>query len=153
MHHYEYSIMRNICILIFISALIACSDKNQDKSQVGLNSEQNVMRIEDREKSLLAISEPKVTNNKEFESNDSPQISCSDKNITEWYGFDETTDEPKCKTVQSFKLTSYKCDISKNAFGTDADAVLLESENQRIFIYSDQKVCNEVLEIRNSNAP
>ncbi|MDF2416286.1 hypothetical protein GWP85_02010 [Acinetobacter beijerinckii] len=139
--------------LIFISTLLACSDKNQDKSQVGLNSEQNVMRIEDREKPLLAISEPKVTNNKEFESNDSPQISCSDKNITEWYGFDETTDEPKCKTLQSFKLKSYKCDISKNAFGTDADAVLLESENQRIFIYSDQKVCNEVLEIRNSNAP
>ena len=64
--------MRNICILIFISALIACSDKNQNKSQVGLNSDQNVMRIEDREKPLLAISEPTVTNNKEFESNDSP---------------------------------------------------------------------------------
>lgn len=144
--------MRNICILIFISALIACSDKNQNKSQVGLNSEQNVIRIEDREKPLLAISESKVTK-REFESNDSPQISCSDKNIIEWYGFDETTDEPKCKTVQSFKLTSYKCDISKNAFGTDEDAVLLENESQRIFIYSDQKVCNEVLEIRNSNAP
>lgn len=144
--------MRNICILIFISALIACSDKNQNKSQVGLNSEQNVIRIEDREKPLLAISESKVTK-REFESNDSPQISCSDKNIIEWYGFDETTDEPKCKTVQSFKLTSYKCDISKNAFGTDEDAVLLENESQRIFIYSDQKVCNEVLEIRNSNVP
>lgn len=144
--------MRNICILIFISALIACSDKNQNKSQVGLNSEQNVIRIEDREKPLLAISESKVTK-REFESNDSPKISCSDKNITEWYGFDETTDEPKCKTVQSFKLTSYKCDISKNAFGTDEDAVLLENGSQRIFIYSDQKVCNEVLEIRNSNAP
>lgn len=144
--------MRNICILIFISALIACSDKNQNKSQVGLNSEQNVIRIEDREKPLLAISESKVTK-REFESNDSPQISCSDKNIIEWYGFDETTDEPKCKTVQSFELTSYKCDISKNAFGTDEDAVLLENESQRIFIYSDQKVCNEVLEIRNSNVP
>ena len=144
--------MRNICILIFISALIACSDKNQNKSQVGLNSEQNVIRIEDREKPLLAISESKVTK-REFESNDSPQISCSDKNIIEWYGFDETTDEPKCKTVQSFKLTSYKCDISKNAFGTDEDAVLLENGSQRIFIYSDQKVCNEVLEIRNSNVP
>lgn len=144
--------MRNICILIFISALIACSDKNQNKSQVGLNSEQNVIRIEDREKPLLAISESKVTK-REFESNDSPKILCSDKNITEWYGFDETTDEPKCKTVQSFKLTSYKCDISKNAFGTDEDAVLLENGSQRIFIYSDQKVCNEVLEIRNSNAP
>ncbi|ATU44057.1 hypothetical protein CS557_00520 [Acinetobacter junii] len=144
--------MRNICILIFISALIACSDKNQNKSQVGLNSEQNVIRIEDREKPLLAISESKVTK-REFESNDSPKISCSDKNITEWYGFDETTDEPKCKIVQSFKLTSYKCDISKNAFGTDEDAVLLENGSQRIFIYSDQKVCNEVLEIRNSNAP
>lgn len=142
----------SLSCLVFTSALIACSDKNQNKSQVGLNSEQNVIRIEDREKPLLAISEPKVTN-KELESNDSPQISCSDKNITEWYGFDETTDEPKCKTVQTFKLTSYKCNISKNAFGTDEDAVLLENGSQRIFIYSDQKVCNEVLEIRNSNAP
>jgi hypothetical protein len=142
----------SLSCLVFTSALIACSDKNQNKSQVGLNSEHNIIRIEDREKPLLAISESKVTK-REFESNDSPKISCSDKNITEWYGFDETTDEPKCKTVQSFKLTSYKCDISKDAFGTDEDAVLLENESQRIFIYSDQKVCNEVLEIRNSNAP
>lgn len=142
----------SLSCLVFTSALVACSDKNQNKSQVGLNSEHNIIRIEDREKPLLAISESKVTK-REFESNDSPKISCSDKNITEWYGFDETTDEPKCKTVQSFKLTSYKCDISKNAFGTDEDAVLLENGSQRIFIYSDQKVCNEVLEIRNSNAP
>lgn len=70
----------SLSCLVFISALIACSNKNQDKSQVGLNSEQNVIRIEDREKPLLAISEPKVTN-KELESNDSPQISYSDKVI------------------------------------------------------------------------
>ena len=80
----------SLSCLVFTSALIACSDKNQNKSQVGLNSEHNVIRIEDREKPLLAISESKVTK-REFESNDSPKISCSDKNITEWYGFDETT--------------------------------------------------------------
>ncbi len=48
----------SLSCLVFTSTLIACSDKNQDKSQVGLNSEQNVMRIEDTEKPLLAISEP-----------------------------------------------------------------------------------------------
>lgn len=112
------------------------------------------MRIEDKEKFPFAISQPKVTNDKWFEGNDGSQIdqiSCSNKSIKEWYGFDEAADEPKCKTVKSFKLTSYKCDISKNAFGTDKDAILLENENQLVFIYSNQKICNEMLEIRNSN--
>jgi hypothetical protein len=148
--------MKNIYILIFISALIACSDKNQDKPQVGLNSEQNVMRIEDKKKSPLAIGESKVTNDKEFESNDSPQIdqiSCSNKNITEWYGFDEAAAEPKCEVVKNFKLPFYKCNVSKNAFGADKDAILLENQDQRIFVYSNYKDCNEILEIRNSNAP
>ena len=60
--------------LIFISTLLACSDKNQDTPQIDLNSEQNVMRIEDKEKFPFAISEPKVTNDKWFEGNDSSQI-------------------------------------------------------------------------------
>jgi len=39
----------SLSCLVFTSALIACGDKNQNKSQVGLNSEHNVIRIEDRE--------------------------------------------------------------------------------------------------------
>lgn len=81
------------------------------------------------------------------------QISCSNKNITEWYGFDESVAEPKCEVVKNFKLPSYKCDVSKNAFGADKDAILLENQEQRIFVYSNSIDCIEMLEIRNSNAP
>ena len=67
--------------------------------------------------------------------------------------FDEAAAEPKCEVVKNFKLLSYKCDVSKNAFGADKDAILLENQDQRIFVYSDSKDCNEMLEMRNSNAP
>lgn len=50
-----------------------------------------------------------------------------------------------------FKLITYKCDISKNAFGADKDDILLENQDKRIFAYSSAKECNDMLEIRNSN--
>ncbi|SPL72535.1 hypothetical protein [Acinetobacter stercoris] len=154
--------MKNIYILIFISALVACNDKNQDKVQSGLNNEQNIMYTDENEKQSLVtnealpVSESKViTDNVAVidDSNQTSQISCLNQNITEWYGFDEAASEPKCDVVKNFKLQSYKCDVSKNAFGADKDAILLENQDQRIFIYSDSKGCNEILEIRNSNAP
>ena len=101
----------------------------------------------------IVTTEPLVVSEITKESDQSIQISCLNQDITEWYGFDEATDEPKCKTVKSFKLTSYRCDISKNAFGADKDAILVENQEQRIFVYSNSKDCNEILEIRNSNAP
>jgi hypothetical protein len=140
----------------------ACSDKSQDKTQNSSNNEPNVMNTEVQEQppagtsDVLSVSETKENVNKIVttkESDQSDQITCSNKNITEWRGFDEATDEPKCKTVKSFKLTSYRCDISKNAFGADKDAILVENQEQRIFVYSNSKDCNEILEIRNSNAP
>jgi len=154
--------MKNIYILIFISALIACSDKNQDKAQSSSNNEPNVMQADVYEQQssttseALPVSESKVVADNVAVTKDSiqtSQISCSNQNITEWYGFDEAAVEPKCDVVKNFKLPSYKCDVSKNAFGADKDAILLENQDQRIFVYSDSKDCNEMLEIRNSNAP
>ncbi|KCZ37924.1 hypothetical protein J802_2870, partial [Acinetobacter baumannii 45002_9] len=43
--------------------------------------------------------------------------------------------------------------ISKNAFGASKDAILLENQDKRIFVYSTSKDCNEMLEVRNANAP
>lgn len=154
--------MKNIYILIFISTLIACSDKSQDKIQNGSENELNVMNTKAQGQQTIDASEPlTVSETKENvdkpvttkEGDQAAQISCSNQNITEWYGFDESVAEPKCEVVKNFKLPSYKCDISKNAFGADKDAILLENQEQRIFVYSDSIDCIEMLEIRNSNAP
>lgn len=151
--------MKNIYILIFISTLIACSDKSQDKIQNGSENELNTkaqgqQTIDASEP--LTVSETKENVDKPVttkEGDQAVQISCSNQNITEWYGSDESVAEPKCEVVENFKLPSYKCDISKNAFGADKDAILLENQEQRIFVYSNSIDCIEMLEIRNSNAP
>ncbi|MDV2947013.1 hypothetical protein RZ540_10835, partial [Acinetobacter baumannii] len=57
------------------------------------------------------------------------------------------------RLLKNFQLTAYKCDISKNAFGASKDAILLENQDKRIFVYSTSKDCNEMLEVRNANAP
>lgn len=154
--------MKNIYILIFVSTLIACSDKNQDKAQISSNKEPNAMHVDVHEQQssatseALPVSESKVTIDKMAETkggDQENQISCLNQNITDWYGFDETNAEPKCENLKNFKLVSYKCDISKDAFGSDKDAILLENQDQRIFAYSNAKDCNEMLEIRNSNEP
>ncbi|MDO7219099.1 hypothetical protein [Acinetobacter nosocomialis] len=154
--------MKNIYILIFIGALIACSNKDQEKTANSLNHESDVIHAEVYEQRSPAISEvspesePKVIADKVVDTKENVQenqISCLNKNITDWYGFDEASAEPKCDNLRNFRLTTYKCDISKNAFGADKDALLLENQDKRIFAYSNSKDCNEMLEIRNSNAP
>ncbi len=154
--------MKNIYILIFIGALFACSNKDQEKTPSSLNNESNVIHTEVYEQQspaiseALPVSEPTVITDKVIDTKDdvqANQISCLNKNITDWYGFDEANAEPKCENLSNFRLTSYKCDISKNAFGSNKDALLLENQDKRIFAYSNAKDCNEILEIRNSNAP
>ncbi|OTH00103.1 hypothetical protein [Acinetobacter sp. ANC 4973] len=154
--------MKNIYILIFISTLIACSSKSQDKTQGSSNNEQTVINTEAQEQQpidtseALAVSEPKEAVDKAVatkESDQAVQISCSNQNIKEWYGFNEVFEEPKCQKVNKLSLISYKCEVSKNAFGADNDAILLENNEQRVFAYSSLKDCKEALEIRNSNAP
>lgn len=145
--------MKNIYILIFIGALMACSDKSPDKTQHDANHKSDVVQT-DKNQSGSAVSEKKENADKALKTADQVGgISCLNPNITEWYGFDEAVTEPKCEVVKNFKLSAYKCDISKNAFGADKDAILLENPDKRIFVYSTSKDCNEMLEIRNSNAP
>lgn len=145
--------MKNIYILIFIGALMACSDKSPDKTQHDANHKSDVVQT-DKNQSGSAVSEKKENADKTLKTADQVgEISCSNPNITELYGFDEAVTEPKCEVVKNFKLSAYKCDISKNAFGADKDAILLENQDKRIFVYSTSKDCNEMLEIRNSNAP
>ncbi|NUG24213.1 hypothetical protein [Acinetobacter lactucae] len=150
--------MKNIYILIFIGALMACSDKSPHKTQNDSNRETGVVHAEVNQSysvvsGALPVSENKENTVKTKEADQRAQISCSNPNIAQWYGFDEAVTEPKCEVLNSFKLSAYKCDISKNAFGADKDAILLENQDKRIFIYSTSKDCNEILEIRNSNAP
>ncbi|MEQ1065512.1 hypothetical protein ABLB96_03445 [Acinetobacter sp. XH1741] len=145
--------MKNIYILIFIGALMACSDKSPDKTQHDAHHKSNVMQV-DENQSGSAVSEKKESADKAVKTVDQAgEISCSNPNITQWYGFNESVAEPKCEVVKNFQLSAYKCDISKNAFGENKDAILLENQDKRIFVYSTSKDCNEMLEIRNANGP
>ncbi|MEI1689742.1 hypothetical protein V8P55_15850 [Acinetobacter baumannii] len=145
--------MKNIYILIFIGALMACSDKSPDKTQHDANHKSDVVQV-DKNQSGSAVSEKKESAEKGLKTADQVgEISCSNPNITQWYGFNESVAEPKCEVVKNFQLSAYKCDISKNAFGENKDAILLEKQDKRIFVYSTSKDCNEMLEIRNANGP
>lgn len=155
--------MKNIYILSFIIALTGCSNQSQDNvknSSVSeshiINSEENLKyKIDSKNDDLIdkEVLESRGTTSIGEKTNNVTYISCSNKNITEWYGFDEAASDPVCEIVSNFKLKSYKCDISKNAFGENKDAILLENEDHRVFVYSDLKDCNSILDIRNSNAP
>lgn len=145
--------MKNIYILIFMGALMACSDKSPDKTQHDANHKSDVVQV-DKNQSGSAVSEKKESVEKGLKTADQVgEISCSNPNITQWYGFNDSVAEPKCEVVKNFQLSAYKCDISKNAFGENKDAILLENQDKRIFVYSTSKDCNEMLEIRNANGP
>lgn len=132
---------------------MACSDKSPDKTQHDANHKSDVVQV-DKNQSDSAVSEKKESAEKELKTADQVgEISCSNPNITQWYGFNESVAEPKCEVVKNFQLSAYKCDISKNAFGENKDAILLENQDKRIFVYSTSKDCNEMLEIRNANGP
>ena len=78
---------------------------------------------------------------------------CDTVNVEQWSGFDEAQEEPKCRVIKAYQLSSYHCDVSKNAFGFEQDAALIESGEQRIFAYSNDEICRKALDVRNSNAP
>lgn len=154
--------MKKIYVLIFSCFLVACIDKNQDKIQSSSDSKLDEVHEILSEQQPVAISEVLAVNERKDKQDDTgivkendneDKIICANQNITEWYGFDESEAEPKCKVLKKFKLLSYKCEISKNAFGADKDAILLENNDQRIFSYSSLQDCKEMLEIRNSSAP
>ncbi|MEO9281506.1 hypothetical protein ABFY81_16645 [Acinetobacter sp. WA-87] len=145
--------MKNIYILIFIGALMACSDKSPDKAQHDASHKSDVVRA-DKNQSGSAVSEKKESVGKAVKTADQVgEISCSNPNITRWYGFNDNIIESKCEVVKNFQLSAYKCDISKNAFGENKDAIFLENQDKRIFVYSTSRDCNEVVEIRNANGP
>ena len=137
----EHFFMKKIYILITISILIGCSDKSPNNIEGKAHEKKSIVACE-----ILVESDLK-------ESSEVFQIFCSNPNITKWYGFNEAIEDPSCQIVNKFNLHSYKCEVSKNAFGAGKDAILLENNDQRIFSYSSLKDCKDMLEVRNSNAP
>ncbi len=82
--------MKNIYILIFIGALMACSDKSPDKTQHDANHKSDVMQM-DKNQSGSAVSQMKESTDKAVKAADQVgEISCSNPNITQWYGFNES---------------------------------------------------------------
>lgn len=150
--------MKNIYIVVFSVALMACSKEGQIENVMNKESEKiNISNTVVENEKIIDINELK---NKKDASSVSEGISkqlkqavsCSTLNV-DLFGFNESSEEPECNKIAKINLNSYKCDISKNAFGSDHDVAVFEANEQRIFVLPDLKTCNEILEIRNSNAP
>ena len=134
----RWNVNKKLLLILTAILLSACGDKVQDQKTTGVASQSTKAKVKQSSKA---------------ENNDHIELSYDHLNSKKSFGFNENLEQPKCEILDKFNLISYKCEISKNAFGADKDAILLESQEQRIFVYSNSRDCKEMLEIRNSNEP
>ena len=123
----RWNVNKKLLLILTAILLSACGDKVQDQKTTGVASQSTKAKVK--------------------------QSSNDHLNSKKSFGFNENLEQPKCEILDKFNLISYKCEISKNVFGANNDAILLENNEQRVFAYSSLKDCNEALEIRNSNVP
>lgn len=123
-------------VLLTVMGLVACDGSEQKQSnEPQVNANQTASQTE----------QPKPI--------DASKTLCDTVNVEQWSGFDEAEEEPKCQVIKAYQLSSYHCDVSKNAFGFEQDAALIESGEHRIFTYSNDEICRKALDFRDSNAP
>ena len=134
----RWNVNKKLLLILTAILLSACGDKVQDQKTTGVASQSTKAKVKQSSKA---------------ENNDHIELSYDHLNSKKSFGFNENLKQPKCEILDKFNLISYKCEISKNVFGANNDAILLENNEQRVFAYSSLKDCNEALEIRNSNAP
>lgn len=129
--------LKRISAVVLVTVgLVACDASEQKQSN---EQKMNVSQIASQ------TEQPKPTH--------TSKTLCDTVNVEQWSGFDEAKEEPKCQVIKAYQLLSYHCDVSKNAFGFEQDAALIESGEQRIFAYANNDICLKALDIRNSNAP
>ena len=129
---------KKLLLILTVILLSACSDTADDQKTTEVAAQSTKAKVKQSSKA---------------ENNGHIELSCDHLNFKQSFGFNENLEEPKCEILDKFNLISYKCELSKNAFGADKNAILLESQEQRIFVYSNLRDCKEMLEIRNSNEP
>lgn len=79
--------------------------------------------------------------------------SCKDLNANTLIGFDEIEKTPQCRPLKNYSLVGFKCEVEKNAFGAELDAVHIETQTQNIFAYQNASDCQQALETREGNGP
>ena len=134
----RWNVNKKLLLILTAILLSACGDKVQDQKTTKVASQSTKAKVKQSSKA---------------ENNDHIELSYDHLNSKKSFGFNENLEQPKCEILDKFNLISYKCEISKNVFGANNDAILLENNEQRVFAYSSLKDCNEALEIRNSNVP
>ena len=77
--------------------------------------------------------------------------SCKHLDLKSLTGFTEGTIEARCQPVKDFHLKQFKCSVSENAFVSELDAIVLETDQQSVFAYSSSTDCQHAVEIRNAN--
>lgn len=142
----RWNVNKKLLLILTAILLSACGDKVQDQKTTGVASQSTKAKVKKSSKA-------KVKQSSKAENNDHIELSYDHLNSKKSFGFNENLEQPKCEILDKFNLISYKCEISKNVFGANNDAILLENNEQRVFAYSSLKDCNEALEIRNSNVP
>ena len=84
----------------------------------------------------------------------SQSVICLDQNVNDWYGFNtKELDEATCNQISSYSIKEYQCAVSGKAFGTDMDAMNIQTEGASVFAYRSLVQCNEAKDIFDSNAP
>ena len=76
---------------------------------------------------------------------------CEHLDLNSLTGFTEKTVEARCQPVNDFHLKQFKCSVSKNAFGAELDAIVLETDQESVFAYASSTDCQHAVEIRNAN--
>lgn len=139
--------MKIFYLLAIVILLASCSENNQKKTQTDALNEVKVVNKES------IVSQDVLEHDAKNKAISQKNITCLGKNVTEWYGFDETVEEPICQSVSKLKIASLQCDLSPQAFGADFDAFIFEGGDLRFFVYPTLSQCEEAMDIRNSNGP
>lgn len=134
--------MKITSLIIFMALFMtACQKSNQ--SEINSTVEQAQNSIDTKTKPTVATSSIDLS------------VDCHNSTLNKWFGFDETQHESaKCLKLNQYNLKQRTCKVSRNAFGSEFDALrFTNNQEQSIFAYPSKQECESAKEVWESNAP
>jgi hypothetical protein len=138
-----------ICFSLFGCNEIQQNNEKDSSNKIGLEKKEELQNNVIAEEESIQDSATAIR----VDNEQLKKVICFNQEITSYFGFDEESEDIQCKKIKDFHLEIYRCELSKNAFGAELDAIVLENSNQRIYAYTNSKDCEKALDIRNSNGP
>lgn len=154
--------MKKILVMIGVLFLNACDNFKHEKVEITAeseaqfqgktdtaNNEVNQSKIADNDQDLSTITSEK--NNASIKEN-TPKIICLDKDLSEWYTFDESKENAECTKLRNYSLGDYKCSVEKNVFGLESDGIRITlQDDNRVIAFDSITQCNEAIEMAEAN--